>query len=151
VELVQGDIADVVCLQRYVRGCQQVFHLAGYAKNWARDPKTYFRINVQGMRNVFRAARENDMQRIVWTSSNLTSGPTARGVVGDETTPRSSDRFFTEGENGSLKAFFRTIDRVSGKRHWQWPVLHMAPLLFATLQKKRAEWLVSPPESHRGG
>jgi farnesol dehydrogenase len=185
------------------------------------------------MRNVFEAARQQRIERVVWTSTIVTLGPTPPGVTGDETMPRATDRYLTRyeesksiaerealkwaadgfpvvivnptrvygpghltegnslarliddydrgrvpvllnrgvnvgnyvlvddvvaghllamqkgkvgeryilgGENASLKEFFRTIDRVSGKRHFQVPILHLAPLVFALWQKKRAEW-----------
>ena len=53
---------------------------------------------------------------------------------------RPGERYILGGENVSLKEFFRTIDRVSGKRHLQLPILGFSPLVFAWLQQKRAEW-----------
>ncbi len=233
VELVRGDITDLDSLRRGMEGCTRVFHLAAYAKNWARDPKTYFDSNVQGMRNVFDAAVEHDVHRIVWTSTFMTLGPSAPGVTADEDSPRTTDHFYTDyertkteaeaeavaraadglpvvivnptrvygpghltegnalakliddydrgrvpvllnfgvnvgnyvlvddvvaghilamekgrigeryvlgGDNVSLREFFRTIDRISDKRHFQIPILKGIPLLFAYLQRKRAEW-----------
>ncbi len=35
VELVRGDITDVDSLRHGMEGCDRVFHLAAYAKNWA--------------------------------------------------------------------------------------------------------------------
>ena len=233
VEIVRGDITDRDSLLRGMEGCERVFHLAAYAKNWARDPRTFYRMNVEGMQNVFDAARQHNVTRVVWTSSIVTFGPTPPGVVGDETMPRVTPKYLTEyeqtkaiaeqealrraaegfpvvivnptrvygpghltegnslarliddydrgrvpvllnrgvnvgnyvlvddvvqghllamergrigqryilgGENATLKEFFRTIDRVSGKTHFQIPLLHVTPLAFAWLQKKRAEW-----------
>jgi nucleoside-diphosphate-sugar epimerase len=233
VELVRGDILDPDSLTRGMEGCNRVFHLAAYAKNWAADPRTFYRLNVEGLENVFRAARQQGVSRVVWTSSIVTCGPTPPGVVGDERMPRSTPAFltvyeetktiaerealrqaadgfpvvivnptrvygpgyFTEGnalarliddydrgrlpvllnrgvnvgnyvlvddvvaghllamergrigeryilggENVTLKEFFRTIDRVSGKTHFQLPLLRLTPLLFAWLQEKRAAW-----------
>src|SRR5262245_16997120 len=96
VELVRGDITDLDSLRRGMEGCQQVFHLAAYAKNWARDPRTFYRMNVEGTRNVLTAAREHGALRVVWTSSVVTFGPTLPGVVGDETMPRTTPRYLTE-------------------------------------------------------
>lgn len=234
VELVQGDVTDPDALLRAMEGCAQVYHLAGYAKNWARDPQTYFQINVQGLRNVLDAAVRAGVQRVVWTSTELVFGPTRRGEIGDEDTPPALDRPLTEyqrtkaiaqseaiaraaegcpvvivnpcrvygpgpltegnsvsllidqydrgmvpfllnrgvnrgnwvlvddvveghllamekgrigqpyilgGQIASLREFFRLVDQVSGKRHFQIPVLRLAPLAFALFQKLRADWL----------
>ncbi len=53
---------------------------------------------------------------------------------------RVGERYILGGENVSLKEFFRTIDRVSGRRHTQLPILGFSPLVFAWALKKRAEW-----------
>ena len=72
VELVRGDITDLDSLRRGMEGCDRVFHLAAYAKNWARDRRTFYRMNVEGMRNVFRVARELGVARVVLTSTCVT-------------------------------------------------------------------------------
>ncbi len=96
VELVRGDITDADSLRRGMEGCRYVFHLAAYAKNWAKDPKTFFDVNVQGMRNVFDTAEELGVQRVVWTSTFVTFGPTRPGMVGDEAMPRITDKYFND-------------------------------------------------------
>ncbi len=98
IRWVSGDITDKNSLSRGMAGCPQVYHLAGYAKNWARDPQTYSDINVNGLRNVLDAACELGVQRVVWTSTMLTFGPTQFGVVADESTPRLTPLFTTHYE-----------------------------------------------------
>jgi nucleoside-diphosphate-sugar epimerase len=99
-----GDITDRESLCRAMDGCSQAYHLAGYAKNWARDPKVYFDVNVGGMRNVFEAAMQASVERVVWTSTMLTFGPTSPGKVGDEQMPRTTPEFFTEYEASKAAA-----------------------------------------------
>lgn len=53
---------------------------------------------------------------------------------------RVGERYILGGENVTLREFFRMIDRVSGKSHFQFPLWRLAPLTFAWLQKKRAQW-----------
>jgi len=104
VEIVRGDITDRESLRRGVEGCDRVFHLAAYAKNFARDPRTYFDQNVQGMRNVFDAAAAAGVARVVWTSTCVTLGATAPGAIADEDTPRFTDRYYTEYEETKAAA-----------------------------------------------
>ncbi len=104
VELVRGDLSDVDVLADGMEGCRYVFHLAAYAKNWARDRQTFFDINVSGMQNVFDAARQQDVERVVWTSTQLTLGPTPPGQVADEATPRFTERCFTAYEESKVAA-----------------------------------------------
>lgn len=104
VERVLGDLNDSDSLCRGMEGCQYVFHLAGYARNWARRPETFFEVNVTGTRNVFRAAEQLGVRRIVWTSSVVTLGPTLPGVVADEDTPRSTPECFNHYEQSKCQA-----------------------------------------------
>ncbi len=53
---------------------------------------------------------------------------------------RVGRRYILGGENATLKEFFRTIDRASGKRHFQLPLYTVAPMIFARWQLRRAEW-----------
>jgi farnesol dehydrogenase len=98
VQIVRGDITDIDSLRRGMQGCEAVFHLAAYAKNWAPDPQTYVEMNIQGMRNVFAAAKEHGVRRVVWTSTCVTIGPTAPDTIGDEDMPRITSRYLTEYE-----------------------------------------------------
>jgi nucleoside-diphosphate-sugar epimerase len=104
VELVRGEIGDRGCLVRAMEGCSHVFHLAAYAKNWARDPETFLDVNVQGMRNVFDAAAESRVQRVVWTSTVMTFGPTPPGVVGNEDMPRITEHYYSQYERSKTIA-----------------------------------------------
>jgi nucleoside-diphosphate-sugar epimerase len=104
VELVHGDITDRDSLRRAIEGCSRVFHLAAYAKNWARHNKAFFDMNVQGTRNVLDAARELAVKKIVLTSTIMTLGATPKGVIGDEEMPRPYDYFLTDYEETKAQA-----------------------------------------------
>lgn len=98
LEYIFGDITDIESLRKGMTGCDSVFHLAAYAKNWSADPQTYTRVNIDGTRNVFTVALELNVERIVWTSTIVTLGPTPPGVVGNEQMPRQTEHCFTEYE-----------------------------------------------------
>ena len=98
IKLVQGDIMDRDSLIAGMKGCTHVFHLAAYAKNWAPDQKIFYDHNVVGMKNVFEAARQTGVERVIWTSTIVTFGPTTPGVIGDETMQRITKKYYTEYE-----------------------------------------------------
>jgi farnesol dehydrogenase len=104
VEVVPGDILDRDSVRRGMEGCQRVFHLAAYAKNWARNRQTFFDMNVGGMRNVFDAARDLGVGRLVWTSTMVTMGPSRPGEVRGEDQPRIVDYYYTEYEESKAAA-----------------------------------------------
>jgi farnesol dehydrogenase len=237
--MIRGDLEDVDALRRGMADCRWVFHLAGYAKNWSPDPTTYQRLNVDATARIFDLAAEQRVERVVWTSSCVTLGPsrvgrrTAEGGAIDEDSPRVTDRFFTEyeaskhraeqmalaradeglpvvivnptrvfgpghltegnsatrliddydrgrvpillnrgvnvgnyvlvrdvaegmilamdrgrpgeryllgGENIRLKELFRLVDQATGRRHFQLPLMKVAPMVFSHLLQWRAEW-----------
>jgi nucleoside-diphosphate-sugar epimerase len=238
LKLFGGDITNADSLRAAMRGCSQVFHLAGYAKNWARDRQTYTKSNVEGLRNVCDVAQELGVQRMVWTSTMLTFGPTAPGQIGDETLARTApcftdyetskmaaenlaakyverglplvianpgrvfgpghltegnslsliidmydrgrapvllaggrnvgnyvlvddvvqglllaaargrvgEKYLLGGENVSLKEFFRLIDGVSGKRHFQITIRRPGAMAYAWLARARARWIGGYPQ-----
>lgn len=104
IRLVEGNILDRDSLKRGMESCTEVFHLAAYAKNWSKDKRAYFEQNVDGMVNVFEAAKSVGVRRIVFTSTIVTFGPTPPGVVGNETMPRITGHFYTEYEESKTVA-----------------------------------------------
>lgn len=103
-EHVSGDVNSVDSLVHGMTGCDYVLSLAGYARNFARDPEVFFRVNVDGMRNVFNTAEKLGVKKIVWVSTIVTFGPTRKGETCDETHTRITDKYYTEYEESKLVA-----------------------------------------------
>jgi nucleoside-diphosphate-sugar epimerase len=74
VTLVQGDVTEPAAVARLVEGASTVYHLAGCAKPWTRDPAEYVRVNVLGTQGVLDAARRGGAGRVVHTSTTLVEG-----------------------------------------------------------------------------
>ena len=68
-EAVTGDCADQKCLERAMRGCDWCFHVAASYHLWLADYAPMYAANVEGTRNVIRAAASADCSRIVYTST----------------------------------------------------------------------------------
>ena len=45
LKFFEGDLLDKISLKKAMAGCDQVYHLAAYARPWAKNPKTYFEVN----------------------------------------------------------------------------------------------------------
>jgi len=88
-EVVQGDLTDPASLRRAVQGCGALFHVAADYRLWVRDPKPLYAANVDGTREILRAAADAGVSRIVYTSSVATLGLPPGGGAGDEETPVS--------------------------------------------------------------
>jgi len=92
VEIVEGDLRQEASLKPAVAGCRRVFHCAADYRLFTRDPEELYRSNVEGTRNLLRAAGEAGVERVVYTSSVGALGLTKDGTPADETTPVSLER-----------------------------------------------------------
>ena len=104
IELVEGDIRDAATCQAACRGCRFVLHQAalGSVPRSIEDPATSLAVNVQGTVNVFAAAWEAGVERLVYASSS--------SVYGDS--PNLPRR---EGEEGEPESPY-ALSKASGER-----------------------------------
>lgn len=84
VELVVGDLSDPGSLERALRGCQVLFHVAAHYALWTPDPARVYETNVRGTANVLAAAERVGIERVVYTSSESTVGIAREGALGTE-------------------------------------------------------------------
>jgi len=84
-EYATGDVLDEASLSAAMTGCDLVFHAAAVSQYWRNKPEEIYAANVDGTRNVLRAASAQGVQRVVFTSSVAALGvPTRRGQLLDE-------------------------------------------------------------------
>ncbi len=86
-EAVKGDIRDADSVRRAVSGCNVIFHCAADYRLYARDPRELYESNVEGTRNILRAAAESGVDRVVYTSSVGALGLNLDGSPANEETP----------------------------------------------------------------
>ncbi|MHB1553922.1 MAG: hopanoid-associated sugar epimerase [Acidimicrobiales bacterium] len=86
VEVQPADVRDPGSVRRALLGSRFVFHTAALYGFWAKDPSVFYRVNVEGTRNVLGAASAEGVERIVYTSTVGTLGleSAARGVPATE-------------------------------------------------------------------
>ncbi len=84
IKFFKGDILDLFSLEKAMSGCEQVYHLAAFAKPWAKDPSIYFKINVDGTRNVLETAKRLQVQKILFTSTAGVLGPSRESPVRED-------------------------------------------------------------------
>ncbi len=73
-ESVLGDITEPASLLPAMRGVDVVFHAAAVADYWRTGPQRLYHVNVDGTRNVLRAARQAGVGRVVYMSSVASLG-----------------------------------------------------------------------------
>lgn len=76
VEIVQGDICDPAFVERAIRGCNIVLHLAGHlgVSNTEADHLTCLETNVMATRGLLDACVRHDVERVVLASSSEVYG-----------------------------------------------------------------------------
>jgi dihydroflavonol-4-reductase len=89
---VIGDLCDAASIEKAMRGCDVVFHVAADYRLWVRDPESMHRANVEGTRAILEATRKNRIRRVVYTSSVATMGFTGNGHPADENSPVSLEQ-----------------------------------------------------------
>lgn len=124
---VQGDLSDEATLRSGMSGCEVIYHVAGVNTMCPRDPGAMYRVNVDLVRSVVRAAADSGVRRIVLTSSAAAIGEPA-GVVAEEGTPHTGRflshyarskylgerAFFDEAETRGIEAIAVNPSSVQG-------------------------------------
>lgn len=89
LEIVSGDVRDSAFCRTLLKGVDTVFHLAALiAIPYSYDaPQSYVETNISGTLNICQAARDNDVRRVIVTSTSEVYG-TAQYVPIDEKHPR---------------------------------------------------------------
>jgi nucleoside-diphosphate-sugar epimerase len=99
---LMGDITDPASLREAMQGVDKVYHMAAYARLWAKEPGTFQRINVEGTRNVMEAALASKVRKVVYTSTAGVIGP-SRDRPMTEADPRITG-FFNPYEETKTRA-----------------------------------------------
>jgi UDP-glucose 4-epimerase len=101
VTLVEGDIRDQALVRRLMGGIDVVFHLAAIRiTQCAEEPRLALEVLVDGTYNVFEAAADAGVRRVVASSSASVYGLAADFPTREDHHPYSNDTFY-----GAAKAF----------------------------------------------
>ncbi len=109
VSYFRCDLTSVEKLKEAMDGCDFAFHLAAFAKPWAKDPQDFHRINVQGAGNVFEAALQAGVKKVVFTSSAATISPSNGREPANESTVRTIP-YFNQYESTKAEAEKLAVD-----------------------------------------
>jgi dihydroflavonol-4-reductase len=89
VEVRCGDILEPRDVADAIGGCAWVFHVAGDFRLWAAETGDIYRNNVDGTRTVLEACVRAGVERVVYTSSVATLGPSVQDGPRTEAGPVS--------------------------------------------------------------
>ncbi|MPY64714.1 NAD-dependent epimerase/dehydratase family protein [Streptomyces spongiae] len=113
-DAITADLADRDALREAVRGVDAIIHLAGISLEAPFEK--ILKANIEGTYNLYEAAREEGVQRIVFASSNHAVGFTPRPQGDDPLipvdTPRRPDTFY-----GLSKSFGEDLAQFYWDKH----------------------------------
>jgi UDP-N-acetylglucosamine/UDP-N-acetyl-alpha-D-glucosaminouronate 4-epimerase len=102
-EFVQGDIRDHSACMKACEGMHVISHQAalGSVPRSIKDPITTNEVNIGGTLNVFMAAKENNIKRIVYAASSSTYGdhqdlPKKENYIGKPLSPYAVTKYVNE-------------------------------------------------------
>lgn len=80
VTWIAGDLLDPVSLRYALEGCDRVYHIAGLLSTHPRQRQLVRDINYEGTMNLFAAALQQGVQRVVYTGSFFALGVGHKGT-----------------------------------------------------------------------
>lgn len=83
----KGDVTDKTSVLAAMSGCTKVLHAAGITKMWDKDSSIFYKVNVEGTRNVLDAALQCGIKKFVYTSTGAVIGPSDKKPM-SENDPR---------------------------------------------------------------
>jgi nucleoside-diphosphate-sugar epimerase len=112
IHVLKGDVTDLSFLMNALKGVDGVFHVAAFAKPWARDKQVYYSINERGTENVCEAALKNGVKRMVYTSSAGTHGA-QQGIdlIHEETWPEAYHTDYEQSKFNGRQVALKYNDR----------------------------------------
>lgn len=103
IELIEGDIRNLDTCKKAVDGVAYVFHQAalGSVPRSIDEPATSIEVNVGGTANIFAAARDAKVRRVVYASSSAVYGDSTRlpkkeGEEGKPLSPYALSKWMNE-------------------------------------------------------
>lgn len=84
IHWVEGDINDIVSLEKHIKGCTQVIHAAALVSFQQKDKKRLQKINVEGTANIVNVSLAFNIEKLGYVSSIATLGRMFATEIVDE-------------------------------------------------------------------
>jgi uronate dehydrogenase len=109
-EMALADLSDAAAVSAMVQGCQAIVHMGGVSVEGPFDP--ILQANIVGIYNLYEAARQHGVKRVVFASSNHVTGFYRQS---DTITPAHPPR--PDSLYGVSKAFGEDLSRMYFDRY----------------------------------
>lgn len=85
IEIIRGNLLDYPSLMQALDSCEYLFHLAALHALWLPDYKIMYDVNVLGTKNILQAAKEKNIRKCVYTSTQNIIGTNKNGLSKEST------------------------------------------------------------------
>lgn len=103
IEIAEGDVLNVESLFRSMQRVEGVFHLAGLISIMPGTNELVRQVNVEGTKNILRAAKKVKVGRFIYTSSIHALKRVEEGII-DETLPYDPENPYGEYDRAKAEA-----------------------------------------------
>jgi dihydroflavonol-4-reductase len=110
VERVFGDTTDRESMRAALKGCDTLYHAAAYFAHWSLNKELFYRVNVEGTKNILEEALAQGIEKVVYTSTSNTIGSHGAGNFVDE------DAEFNGWETGDHYAISKYLAEIETKK-----------------------------------
>jgi dihydroflavonol-4-reductase len=112
IEKEYGDILNKDDLVRAIKGCDIIIHAAAMTDTWPCRHEKYWRVNVDGTRNMIEASREAGVKRFLHIGTANSFGPGNRQSPGTEISEYVADRYGVDYISSKYKAHKLVLEEV---------------------------------------
>ena len=84
----KGDICDLQSIHNAIKACDYVFHAAAFTDMKCNEVSRFYRTNVEGTTNVLKASLDENIKKVIYTSTLSVFGPALFHVPITEDQPR---------------------------------------------------------------
>ena len=84
IHYFKGDINDTASIATAIQGCDAVLHAAALAQLWNKDRNLFYKVNVDGTKNMLQAAKQEGVKKFLFTSSCAVLGPSYAQPVSED-------------------------------------------------------------------
>jgi nucleoside-diphosphate-sugar epimerase len=111
--VIRGDVRDPETINQAVKGSDIIYHLAAEHHDDVRPVSLYYDVNVEGAKNVIRAADDRGVKKIIFTSTVAVYG--LNKVDPNENTPAEPFNDYGRSKLEAEKVFNRWAEQGGGR------------------------------------
>jgi farnesol dehydrogenase len=110
IRLFRGDILDGESINRAVRNCEEVYHVAGYTRVWEKDPTLIYHLNITGTLNILDASIKAGVKRMVFVSTAGVFDPLcSEDIITENTKKKEKDLLPYESSKAIMEQILRSM------------------------------------------